>query len=248
MSVASQEFWNVFRRVARGSGVSALVLFAACGGERQESPGAGTEGASIGDTAPAPAADTAAPATGDTTAQKPADTAAKDTAAAVATREPATKPPSKPPAAPAKPKAQPDRPTPDTAAVAPDTQVAGQTETATAPLRDAYHQAPKDTVDQATYDGWKQYNLNCARCHGEDVLGSTIAPHLIMSMKPNGPVNTQELFVQIVCAGRPARGMPSWCALGMEPAKINQIYSYVKGRSDGKIGPGRPAVKAEGSS
>ena len=43
-------------------------------------------------------------------------------------------------------------------------------------MRDAYHQAPKDTVNQATYDGWKQYNLNCARCHGEDVLGTTIAP------------------------------------------------------------------------
>jgi hypothetical protein len=32
----------------------------------------------------------------------------------------------------------------------------------------------------------------------------------------------------------------------MDPAKINQIYSYVKGRSEGKIGPGRPAVKQEG--
>ena len=88
-----------------------------------------------------------------------------------------------------------------------------------APLRDAYHQAPKDTVDQATYDGWKQFNLNCARCHGEDVLGTTIAPHLIVSLKPDGPINTQELFVQIVCAGRPAKGMPSWCALGMDPAR-----------------------------
>jgi hypothetical protein len=29
----------------------------------------------------------------------------------------------------------------------------------------------------------------------------------------------------------------------MDPAKINQIYSYVKGRSEGKIGPGRPARK-----
>jgi len=36
-------------------------------------------------------------------------------------------------------------------------------------LRDQYHQAPRDTVPQAVYDGWKQFNLNCARCHGEDV-------------------------------------------------------------------------------
>jgi hypothetical protein len=110
-------------------------------------------------------------------------------------------------------------------------------------LRDAYHQAPRDTVSEATYDGWKQFNLNCARCHGEDVQGTTIAPHLILSLKPDGPINTKELFVQTVCAGRPAKGMPAWCALGLDMGKINDIYLYVKGRSDAKIGPGRPAVK-----
>jgi mono/diheme cytochrome c family protein len=112
-------------------------------------------------------------------------------------------------------------------------------------LRDQYHQAPKDTVSQEVYDGWKQYNLNCARCHGEDVLGSTIAPHLIMSLKPDGPINTKEAFLQVVCAGRPAKGMPSWCALGMDPPTIEKIYAYVKARSDAKMSPGRPARKAE---
>jgi mono/diheme cytochrome c family protein len=113
-------------------------------------------------------------------------------------------------------------------------------------LRDQYHQAPRDTVSQEVYDGWKQYNLNCARCHGEDVLGTTIAPHLIVSLKPDGPINTQEAFVQVVCAGRPEKGMPSWCALGLEMDKINQIYAYVKGRSDAKLAPGRPEVKRAG--
>jgi hypothetical protein len=110
-------------------------------------------------------------------------------------------------------------------------------------LRDAYHQAPRDTVSQAVYDGWKQFNLNCARCHGEDVQGTTIAPHLIVSLKPTGPINTKELFIQTVCAGRAPKGMPSWCALGMELPTIEKIYLYVKGRSDAKIAPGRPAVK-----
>jgi mono/diheme cytochrome c family protein len=111
-------------------------------------------------------------------------------------------------------------------------------------LRDSYHQAPRDTVSQEVYDGWKQFNLNCARCHGEDVQGTTIAPHLILSLKPDGPINTKELFIQTVCAGRPAKGMPSWCALGMELTTIQKIYAYVKGRSDAKIAPGRPAVKS----
>ena len=113
-------------------------------------------------------------------------------------------------------------------------------------LRDAYHQAPRDTVTQEVYDGWKQFNLNCARCHGEDALGTSFAPHLIVSLKPDGPINTKELFMQTVCAGRPEKGMPSWCALGMEITTINKIYGYVKARSDAKMAPGRPAVKRQG--
>ena len=113
-------------------------------------------------------------------------------------------------------------------------------------LRDQWHQAPRDTVSQDIYDGWKQFNLNCARCHGEDVLGTSFAPHLIVSLKPDGTIPTKELFIQTVCAGRQAKGMPSWCALGMELPTIEKIYGYVKARSDAKMAPGRPAVKREG--
>jgi hypothetical protein len=240
--------------------LTALLVLAACGGERRESSAAGTEGAAASDTASAPAGDTTGMAA-DTAATAPGDSApatpAPDTASQRQAQRPAAPPAPPKPAPKPKPAAAPDtQPTAaaapaDTAATATETPAptdtsAGQTETATAPLRDAYHQAPRDTVDQVTYDGWKQYNLNCARCHGEDVLGTTIAPHLVLSLKPDGPINTQESFVQVVCAGRPEKGMPAWCALGMDPAKINQIYSYVKGRSEGKIGPGRPAVKQEG--
>jgi mono/diheme cytochrome c family protein len=131
---------------------------------------------------------------------------------------------------------------------APSTSAAAPTQTsdAGAPLRDEYHRAPLDTVPQEVYQGWKQFNLNCARCHGEDVQGTTIAPHLIVSLRPDGPINTKEIFVQTVCAGRPAKGMPAWCALGLDMATINQIYSYVKGRSDSKLHSGRPAVKSGG--
>jgi len=149
--------------------------------------------------------------------------------------------------------AQQPQPTPTAAAPAlPAAAPGGQdtskatTAAADAPLRDEYHLAPRDTVSQAVYNGWKQYNLNCARCHGEDASGTTIAPHLILSLKPTGLVNTKELFMQVVCAGRPEKGMPAWCALGLEMDKINDIYEYVKGRSDAKISPGRPAVKQQG--
>ena len=179
--------------------------------------------------APAPRAATRAPA------RKPATAKPRrsDTAATTATPTPSAAPASNSDSAASASKGQ-------------DSSTAAEQTSATAPLRDAYHQAPLDTVPQQVYDGWKQFNLNCARCHGEDVQGTTIAPHLIVSLRPDGPINTKELFIQTGCAGRPAKGMPSWCALGMEMPTIEAIYSYVKGRSDSKIHPGRPAVKSGG--
>jgi mono/diheme cytochrome c family protein len=224
-----------------------LSILAGCSRERQSAVAIG------GDSAQASAADNTA-IQHDTaiTAQQDTATATPSIAKPVAPADTATKaskPASKKPAAP-KP-AAPVKPQPaettTTAASPADTTASSPTQTeASAPLRDQYHSAPLDTVSQDVYNGWKQFNLNCARCHGEDVQGTTIAPHLIVSLKPDGPINTKELFVQTVCAGRPVKGMPSWCALGMDMEKINQIYSYVKGRSDAKIHPGRPAVKSGG--
>ncbi|HXG44165.1 MAG TPA: cytochrome c [Gemmatimonadales bacterium] len=108
---------------------------------------------------------------------------------------------------------------------------------------DPYHRAPKDTVDADTYNGWKQYELNCSRCHGEFGVGTSFAPALVVSLKDDGTIPSPEVFITTVCAGRPDKGMPSWCALGLEMDKIQKIYKYLKGRADGKIGIGRPAVR-----
>ena len=110
-------------------------------------------------------------------------------------------------------------------------------------VHDQYHPAPRDTIPADTYDGWKQFELNCSRCHGEYAVGTSFAPNLTLSLKPDGPIPTKEIFIQTVCAGRPDKGMPSWCALGLEFDKIEKIYSYIKGRSEGKIHIGRPYVK-----
>ena len=110
-------------------------------------------------------------------------------------------------------------------------------------LHDEYHPAPHDTLTADVYNGWKQFELNCSRCHGEYGVGTTFAPALIASLKDGGTVPTQEMFITIVCAGRQEKGMPSWCALGLEMDKIQRIYLYLKGRADGKIGIGRPALR-----
>jgi mono/diheme cytochrome c family protein len=120
---------------------------------------------------------------------------------------------------------------------------------AQAQVRDPYHPAPRDTLTVEAYQGWKQYELNCSRCHGEYGVGTSFAPALIVSLSDTGrfktgQIATKELFIATVCGGRPDKGMPSWCALGLEMDKIQNIYAYLKGRADGKIHLGRPAVKA----
>jgi mono/diheme cytochrome c family protein len=222
-----------------------------CGGERRSGalPAADSGQTSASDrTAAAPSESTAVASrdTGNATPRPDSTLQQRDTASTAAQPKP-TKPRAKPvaPATAVSPPNAADSSTPSAASESTSTAPT-QTSDASAPLRDPYHQAPLDTVSQDVYQGWKQFNLNCARCHGEDVQGTTIAPHLIVSLRPDGPINTKELFVQTVCAGRPAKGMPAWCALGLDMDKINQIYSYVKGRSDSKIHPGRPAVKSGG--
>lgn len=222
--------------------LAGVLLLAGCGERREERP--------AGDGVAAVVPDTSAqtPATADTTApaSEPGTSTTSGADSGPSRDTTATKPaPAAKPAPAKKPTAPPAQSPAETTAAHPPAAetTATQPPTAEAPLRDKYHQAPRDTVSQSVYNGWKQFNLNCARCHGEDVLGTTIAPHLIVSLKPDGPINSKELFVQTVCAGRPAKGMPAWCSLGLEMEKINEIYSYVKGRSDGKISPGRPAVR-----
>jgi mono/diheme cytochrome c family protein len=251
------------------AGVLLLLAVLGCGGDQRSgaAPATDTTQALSSDTAAAPTSDTAAPARGTTASAARTDTAApRDTARTSVVTKPAPTKPQRPRPAPAprtdtartdtsKAETTPSptpKPTPqaDTSTAASQTSDTGtaapQTAQADAPLRDQYHSAPLDTVSQQVYDGWKQFNLNCARCHGEDVQGTTIAPHLIVSMKPDGPINTKEKFVQTVCAGRPEKGMPAWCALGMEMPTIEAIYSYVKGRSEGKMHPGRPALRSGG--
>jgi Cytochrome C oxidase, cbb3-type, subunit III len=235
-----------------------LSMLVACGGDRGARAAAGETGETpaVSDSAAGGTADTVHSANPDTAATALAgrpDTGATSRPGAVAPAAPPKRTPApRKPAAPAEPK--PAAPAPPPAAAEPSdteraaapadtTQTAAAPTETDAPLRDAYHQAPLDTVSQPVYDGWKQFNLNCARCHGEDVQGTTIAPHLIVSVRPEGSIPTKELFEQTVCAGRPAKGMPAWCSLGLGMDKIEAIYLYVKGRSEGKIHPGRPAVR-----
>jgi mono/diheme cytochrome c family protein len=106
----------------------------------------------------------------------------------------------------------------------------------------AYHTVPRDTVTPGIYEGWKQYALYCARCHGDWGVGTSFAPALVESVKATGTIPTQELFIQTVCAGRADKGMPAWCTLGLDISVMQAIHSYLLERADGRLGLGRPAV------
>ncbi|MEA2723695.1 MAG: cytochrome c [Gemmatimonadales bacterium] len=94
-------------------------------------------------------------------------------------------------------------------------------------------------VSRLEYEGWRQYSVNCARCHGQDVLPNPVAANLLLSLGPKGPIKSYEAFADIVTAGRPASGMPAFKGT-LTPEQIRAIYAYVKGRADGRIPPGRP--------
>ena len=154
-----------------------------------------------------------------------------------------------------------------TAAVSIDTSTTADTSVATPPITPSETTAPVDTppagaqqqdssqqrsdtsqpqaqaaprVGQAEYEGWRQYSVNCARCHGQDVLPNPVAANLLISVAPGGPMAAPEKFAQVVSEGRPHRGMPAFKGI-MTPDQIKAVYAYVKGRADKRIPPGRPS-------
>ena len=89
------------------------------------------------------------------------------------------------------------------------------------------------------YEGWRQYSAQCARCHGQDVVGNPVAADLLKSTRAGGPVAEPAAFVAVVKEGRPKGGMPGFAKV-LDDAQAAAIYTYVKGRADGKIPAGRP--------
>jgi mono/diheme cytochrome c family protein len=148
----------------------------------------------------------------------------------------------------------------DTAVTVPvDSTLVPDTSAATPPITPPQSSTPLDTppagaeqrtggaqsgkITQTEYEGWRQYSVNCARCHGQDVLPNPVAANLLVSAGPGGPMASEEKFVQVVSEGRPDRGMPAFKSL-LSPSQNQAIYAYVKGRADKRIPPGRPEPPA----
>jgi mono/diheme cytochrome c family protein len=97
----------------------------------------------------------------------------------------------------------------------------------------------KATVSEIEYEGWRQYNVHCARCHGQDALPNPVAANLLTSLAPGGKAAEQGTFTTVVIDGRANRGMPAFKGT-VEPKQVEAMYSYLKGRAEKRIPPGRP--------
>jgi methanol metabolism-related c-type cytochrome len=97
-------------------------------------------------------------------------------------------------------------------------------------------------VDQGTYNGWRRYHSSCHTCHGPDGLGSSYAPSLVDSLK----TMSYDDFAEVVINGRQnvttsqQNVMPAFGTVMDVATYLDDIYAYLKARSDGALGRGRP--------
>jgi mono/diheme cytochrome c family protein len=86
-------------------------------------------------------------------------------------------------------------------------------------------------VDANTMKGFRAWRAAaCDRCHGANQEGM-VGPSLIESLK----VLTKEEFVQTVAEGRLEKGMVAFKTNKQVMDNMDQLYAYLKGRSDGAI-------------
>jgi mono/diheme cytochrome c family protein len=86
-------------------------------------------------------------------------------------------------------------------------------------------------VDAYTMKGFRAWRAGaCDRCHGANQEGM-VGPSLITSLK----TLTKDEFIKTVRDGRLDKGMVSFGTNKTVMDSIDQLYAYLKGRSDGAI-------------
>jgi len=115
------------------------------------------------------------------------------------------------------------------------------------------------------YLGWRLFQENCARCHGPDALGTKQAPDLLERVKTLSETRfigivlrryswvlsgeeagsesaARESLVQgIIDREKGEVKMPAWEGEPSVVAHLDDLYQFLKARSDGTLGPERPS-------
>ena len=97
-------------------------------------------------------------------------------------------------------------------------------------------------VDMGTYKGYLYYGDACMRCHGPDGLGSSYAPNLTQSLKR---LDKEQVENTIINGKKEVNAssdlvMPSFGTNQDVVENLDNIYGYLKARSDGVLGRGHP--------
>ncbi len=97
-------------------------------------------------------------------------------------------------------------------------------------------------VDMGTYKGYLYYGDQCMRCHGPDGLGSSYAPNLTDSLKTMSKEQMQDTVINgrkdVNTANQ--KVMPSFGTNQDVVENLDNIYAYLKARSDGVLSRGHP--------
>ncbi len=96
-------------------------------------------------------------------------------------------------------------------------------------------------VDGHTFHGYVLFTKYCQMCHAPGGVGSSypFMPSLVEMLK----TVDETQFKKTVINGRQCGEPLTMPAFGDEPdvmLRLNDVYAYLKARSDGLIGPGRP--------
>ena len=91
------------------------------------------------------------------------------------------------------------------------------------------------------YNGYRRYGDACHRCHGPDGSGGSYAPDLTDSLKRL----SEDVFKDTVINGRIGKAaansvMPPFGESQDVVLYLDDIYAYLKARSDGALGRGKP--------
>jgi len=96
---------------------------------------------------------------------------------------------------------------------------------------DLYTVAEGFRVDEKTMNGFRAWRAAaCDRCHGPNQEGM-VGPALIDSLKRL----TRDEFKATVTNGRLEKGMPGFSTSEQVVKNLDNLYAYLKGRSDGNI-------------
>lgn len=110
-----------------------------------------------------------------------------------------------------------------------------------------YNVKEDGTVDWYTYSGFRRYHSECHVCHGPNGDGSSYAPALAQSLK----TMTYQQFMEVVASGKKDVNaaqnlvMPAFGDNKSVMCYADDLYVYLKARSDEAVQRGRPEKRAE---